>query len=146
MIRWIVFVSGILGFLAVMIGAYAAHGLEASLHDAGVATEDIAKKLDQCDVAVRYHMTHTLALALLGLASTGCKKKRTVSAAFFLIGMLMFSGGLYSMVFLDVIGHWAIVPCGGLAFMIGWVVFALLGLDRMTPTEGNKSADHVACE
>jgi uncharacterized membrane protein YgdD (TMEM256/DUF423 family) len=112
-----------------MIGAYAAHGLAAALADQGVESAEISKRLEQCDVAVRYHMTHVLALLVLGLAATGAATKARVTAAvFFLLGIAFFSGGLYSMVFLGLMGHWAIVPSGGLCFMLGWlsVVFVAL--------------------
>ena len=117
--------------LGVMIGAYAAHGLENDLTAGGLPTEDIAKRLDQCDIAVRYHMLHTLALLLLGVSAVGCHKKRQAAAAFFLLGLALFSGGLYSMVFLGVMGHWAIVPSGGLCFMIGWLCVTSMAVGKL---------------
>lgn len=136
MIRWLVIVAGLLGALGVMIGAYAAHGLESSLSDQGLSTEEIAKRLEQCDVAVRYHMLHVLVILGLGLSTVGCPKRRGVAAGFLLAGITLFSGGLYSMVFLGVMGHWAIVPCGGLCFMIAWGLIAFLGL--ATNSSANK--------
>ena len=133
MIRWIVLFAGLLGMLAVMVGAYAAHGLEKSLTEQGVSAADVAKRLDQCDVAVRYHMTHVLALLVVGwhvprsLAKT---KRRSLAAIFMLMGIALFSGGLYSMVFLGEMGHWAIVPSGGLCFMLGWACVASLAFGR----------------
>lgn len=128
MIRWMICVVGALGLIGVMVGAYAAHGLEVSLRDQGLAPEDVAKRLEQCDVAVRYHMLHVLALMGLALTPFGCPKRRSVAAGFLLAGIALFSGGLYSMVFLGVMGHWAIVPSGGLCFMIGWGLVAFVGL------------------
>lgn len=131
MIRWIVAVAGTIGCIGVVIGAYAAHGLEASLLEQGLETADVAKRLDQCEVAVRYHMVHTLALLAVGLtAQSACRRRRAVAAGFFLLGIALFSGGLYSMVFLGVMGHWAIVPCGGLSFMAGWIGIALLAFGK----------------
>ncbi len=129
MIRWIVLVAGLLGCVGVAIGAYAAHGLEKSLAAQGIESPDIAKRLDQCDVAVRYHMTHALTLLILGLAGLQVNlKTRTAAAICFLLGIALFSGGLYSMVFLGQMGHWAIVPSGGLCFILGWFCVALTAL------------------
>ena len=126
--RWIVVLAGILGMIGVTIGAYAAHGLEAALVEQSIAPEEIVKRLNQCDVAVRYHMTHTLALLVLGCCKPGDgSRRRTLAAIFLLLGILLFSGGLYSMVFLGEMGHWAIVPSGGLCFILGWLWVATLG-------------------
>ena len=133
MTRWIVFVAGVLGILGVTIGAYAAHGLEKGLIEQGIAAEDIAKRLSQCDVAVRYHMLHTLALLAMGLSPSAVGKRRTsLAACFMLLGMALFSGGLYSMVFLGEMGHWAIVPSGGLCFILGWCCVTTLAFSKKT--------------
>ena len=126
MSRWMVFVAGILGVVAVMIGAYGAHGLENSLIEEGLETEAIEKRLEQCDIAVRYHMVHVLGLLCIGIMGQQVAPKlRSAAAVFFLLGISLFSGGLYSMVFLGQMGHWAIVPSGGLSFMIGWLCLAM---------------------
>jgi uncharacterized membrane protein YgdD (TMEM256/DUF423 family) len=120
--------AGILGIIGVMIGAYAAHGLEAYLQKQSIGAEDIAKRIDQCDVAVRYHMLHTLAILVLGLSSaTNRSRLGTAAMIFWFLGILLFCGGLYSMVFLGKMGHWAIVPSGGLCFILGWFGLVLVG-------------------
>ncbi|MEO8269814.1 MAG: DUF423 domain-containing protein [Aureliella sp.] len=125
--RWIVLLAGLLGAVGVAIGAHAAHGLEAMLLEQGVVAEQVAKRLSQCDVAARYQMLHSLALLSLGLLAEGLGAKRRVCAAwFFVLGIALFSGGLYSMVYLGQMGHWAIVPLGGLCFMLGWLFTASL--------------------
>jgi uncharacterized membrane protein YgdD (TMEM256/DUF423 family) len=123
-IRWIVLLAGILGAVGVAIGANAAHGLEKSLAKQGIAEADIAKRLDQCDVAVRYHLTHVLALLAIGLNGRSGTGSKQIAALFFLLGIGLFCGGLYSMVYLGVMGHWAIVPAGGVSFMLGWIALA----------------------
>jgi uncharacterized membrane protein YgdD (TMEM256/DUF423 family) len=116
-----VLLAGVLGMLGVMIGAYAAHGLEKSLVEQGLEADEIARRLDRCDVAVRYHMLHALAILAIGLSAIGVGSRRCACAAgCMLLGIALFSGGLYSMVFLGVMGHWAIVPSGGVCFIIGW--------------------------
>lgn len=134
-----VILAGVLGIIGVMIGAYAAHGLETVLQKQGLNANDIAKRLEQCDVAVRYHMTHTLAILALGLYSTANPGRiGRVVTIFWLLGILLFSGGLYSMVFLGMMGHWAIVPSGGLCFILGWSALVVVGT-RLSgrPTEAD---------
>ncbi len=125
-IRWIVLLAGILGAMGVAIGAHASHGLEKSLLGQGVAEADILKRLDQCDVAVRYHLIHTVALLVMGLSSRGSVSLKSAVAVFILLGIALFCGGLYSMVYAGQMGHWAIVPMGGLCFIIGWLVAAAI--------------------
>ena len=131
MSRWIVLVAGLLGVVGVAIGAFAAHGLEKHLATQGIDAADIAKRIEQCDVAVRYHMLHTLALLALGLSSAARDLRRTALAScLILLGIALFSGGLYSMVFLGVMGHWAIVPSGGMCLILGWCCVASLAFGR----------------
>lgn len=127
--RGILFFAGLLGALAVIIGAFAAHGLPDMLSEQGVEGEEIAKRIDQCETAVRYHMFHTVALLLLGFVNIGHATKRAnVAAVFFALGIALFSGGLYSMVFAGEMGHWAIVPSGGLCFIIGWLFMTSIAI------------------
>ncbi len=125
--RWIVLLAGLLGAVGVAIGAHSAHGLQAMLLEQGVVGEQVVKRLGQCEVAVHYHMLHSLALLSLGLLADGLgAKRRACSAMFFLLGIVLFSGGLYSMVYLGQMGHWAIVPLGGLCSILGWLFTASL--------------------
>jgi uncharacterized membrane protein YgdD (TMEM256/DUF423 family) len=126
--RWVILIAGLLGGVGVAIGAYAAHGLEKSLQEQMLAPEDVIERLDQCDVAVRYHMIHVLALLAIGLGCGQRPSRRSHCAVvLFLLGIALFSGGLYSMVFIGQMGHWAIVPSGGLCFILAWLCTASLG-------------------
>ncbi len=126
--KTVVVIASLLGAAGVAIGAYAAHGLEKSLVEQAIAPEEIADRLRQCDVAIRYHMLHVIVLLIVGLGSLRASRLLAVSALFFLLGMLLFSGGLYSMVFAGVMGHWAIVPAGGMCFLGGWITLAVATL------------------
>lgn len=128
--------AALLGASGVALGAYHAHGLEKSLRKQGLSEEVVSKRLDQCEVAVRYQMYHALALLAVGLLAARRESGRasrgllTAAGDLFLIGVLMFSGGLYLFVFAGNGIHWSIVPLGGLAFIVGWLalgVAALLG-------------------
>ena len=128
--RGIVLLAGLLGAMGVGIGAFGAHGLEDSLKSQGLSVEEIRQRQSQCDVAVHYHMTHALALLSIGLLSGQRSKWRLAAASFFVLGITLFSGGLYSMVFLGKMGHWAIVPSGGLCFIIAWLCTAGMAWDK----------------
>lgn len=129
MARWIVIVSGVLGAAGVVIGAFGAHGLEGYLEKQAVAPEEIVKRADQLDVAVQYHMVHVLATLAIGLAHLK-GKARHIASVWFYLGIALFSGGLYSMVFFGVMGHWAIVPSGGLCFILGWISSVFIAFNR----------------
>ncbi len=111
------------------MGAHAAHGLEKYLSEQGIEASEITKRLDQCEIAVRYHLVHAVALLAVGLSlPRPATKRKNLAAIFLALGIGLFCGGLYSMVYLGEMGHWAIVPSGGLCFMIGWLVLALAAL------------------
>ena len=58
-------------------------------------------------------------------AATATRKIWKFACVLFLVGIALFSGGLYSMVFFDQIGHWSIVPIGGVTLMLAWLVVAI---------------------
>ena len=136
--RWLLVLAGLCGAMAVGIGAFAAHGLPKRLEAQGFSREVVEKKLEQCDLGARYQMYHALGLAILGLVpgtmTRGCFR---AAAVFFLLGILGFSGGLYSMVFADRAFHWSIVPIGGSAFILGWLSFACGAFQSGATQNGN---------
>ena len=97
-----------LGFLAVALGAFGAHGLNATL--AAHGTSAIWEK------AVLYHLVHTLMLWLLA----GQIPFRRGPWLCFLAGILIFSGSLYVLAATNVRWLGAITPIGGLSFLAGW--------------------------
>ncbi len=127
---WIGLAGG-LAAAAVTIGAYHAHGLEAALAKSNLEPDVMQSRLDNCALAARYQMTHALALLMLGLARTRTASRvADGAAALMCLGLLGFSGGLYASV--AGIGlHWSIVPLGGLALIVSWVLVALAGWGRL---------------
>src|SRR4030095_10942075 len=101
-------VAALMGFLAVALGAFGAHGLKEILarHD----TVAIWEK------AVFYHFIHTVMLFVLAL-------RRPVPSGpwlSFLVGILIFSGSLYLLAVTNLKWLGAITPIGGLSFLAGW--------------------------
>ncbi|MEQ1826013.1 MAG: DUF423 domain-containing protein [Pirellula sp.] len=101
------------------------HSLPKRLKAQGFSETVIAQKKDQCEIAVRYQMFHTLAVLAIGLApATPGRRGRIVACSLFMLGIVLFSGGLYSMVFLNRMWHWSIVPIGGGMWMVAWITLA----------------------
>lgn len=114
--------SGILGFLAVALGAFGAHGLKARLG----SLPDGAVRLEWWSTAAHYHLMHALALAVVAfLASRSTSVAVTVSAIGFVLGVVLFSGSLYVMTLTGVRALGAVTPLGGLAFLVGWTSVAV---------------------
>lgn len=123
--RFILFVGALLAAGAVGMGAYAAHPLESSLKKQELDEATIAKRIDQCKTGAQYQMYTAVGVLICGLLATRAPSiGATVAAAILLLGALLFSGGLYLLVFTHDDFHWAIVPSGGLAMIIGWLVLA----------------------
>ncbi len=129
--RWLVLVAAISGLICVGIGAMGSHSLPKRLQQAGLSDMEVQKKIGQCEIAVKYQMFHTLAILSLGLAhATASCRAWKVACILFVVGIGLFSGGLYSMVFFDAMGHWSIVPLGGATMMLAWIT---LGFGAIFP-------------
>lgn len=113
-------VTGILGILAVTLGAFGAHALTNHLS---------VKQLQTYHTGIEYHYYHTL--ALLGIVALCQRMQAAVwlyrAAICFLIGILFFSGSLYLLACKELLGLGSftrilgpITPIGGLFFIVGW--------------------------
>ncbi|MEX1198846.1 MAG: DUF423 domain-containing protein [Pseudohongiellaceae bacterium] len=101
------------GFLAVSLGAFAAHGLRNTL------SPDL---LDTFQTGVQYHMYHALALFGVGLLMLHFPSQALLrySALAFAIGLVLFSGSLYVLSLSGIRWLGAITPLGGIGFLAGW--------------------------
>jgi uncharacterized membrane protein YgdD (TMEM256/DUF423 family) len=115
-------ITGISGTLAVGLGAFGAHGLEAILVQNG--------RLDTFQTAVNYHFYHTLALLGIGvLASVKSQWKGfSFTAWCMILGILIFSGSLYVLSLTGITWLGAITPLGGLSFILGWSSLVYLSI------------------
>jgi uncharacterized membrane protein YgdD (TMEM256/DUF423 family) len=102
-------ISALMGFLAVGLGAFGAHGLKELLTRNG--TVSIWEK------AVVYHFIHTVMLFILA------RRAPLHSGPWFcfLAGILIFSGSLYLFAITNLKWFGAITPIGGLSFLAGWL-------------------------
>lgn len=101
------------GFLAVSIGAFAAHALRDRL---------TPEMLNTFQTGVQYHMYHALALLGVGVLSLHFPNSNLIRAAgyLFLLGIILFSGSLYTLSVTGVRWLGAITPLGGVAFLAAW--------------------------
>lgn len=107
--------ASVLGAVSVMIGAFGAHALKATLEANG--------RLDTFETAVKYQFYHTLALLAIGLLMYKISDKLLEYAGLSMIGgILIFSGSLYILCITGIRWLGAITPIGGLLMIIGWVL------------------------
>jgi len=110
--------GSIIGLLAVILGAFAAHGLEKSI------TQDA---IETFQTGVRYQMYHAILLLLVGSTALLNSKTKTLIYYSTILGVLFFSGSIYGLSTNEItdfdfktIGF--ITPIGGLFFIISWIL------------------------
>ncbi len=109
------------GFIAVAVGAFAAHGV----------ADPQAK--EWLKTGAQYGFMHTMAtFACATFMNIGAKRAR-LAPAFFLSGVVFFSGSLYAMAFGAPRWLGAITPIGGVLFLIGWAILAWAARDVDQP-------------
>ena len=143
--QWII-IGAILAGLAVVFGAFGAHGLEPRLKSlygdeektiAGHTVPATFKYLRDFNTGAEYHMYHALGLLALGIAASQqnpVRKSHQVAAWCFVLGIALFSGSLYVLVLTGQRWLGAITPIGGTLMIIAWVAFAV-GMRSSTVTE-----------
>jgi uncharacterized membrane protein YgdD (TMEM256/DUF423 family) len=116
---WMV-LGSILGACGVALGAFGAHGLKSRVDPAMLAV---------FETAVRYHLTHALALLAVAWAAERWPGSPATAAGWlFVAGIVIFSGSLYLMVLTGARWLGAVTPIGGLALIAGWCALALAAL------------------
>jgi uncharacterized membrane protein YgdD (TMEM256/DUF423 family) len=108
-------------FLAVMLGAFGAHGLKDKL---------TSKMMEVYQTGVQYHMIHALGLILIAILSErlGQNALITWSGWLIMVGIIFFSGSLYVLSNTGIKSLGAIAPIGGTAFLIGWLLLAVAAI------------------
>ena len=107
-------IAALAGFLAVLLGAFGAHGLESIL--------ERNNRVETWHTAALYHIVH--AAVLLGLAYRAPLRIGPFIA--FLCGMVFFSGSLYIYAITNLRWLVAITPVGGVSLLAGWAWLIVL--------------------
>lgn len=114
---------GIIGAMAVVLGAFGAHSLKEVLP---------TDKLATYNTGITYHFYHLFAMTFAWFAmETTIEKWAKRSFWCFFVGILLFSGSIYLLATRDLIGlvnyKWLgpITPIGGLFFILGWIFLGM---------------------
>ena len=117
--------GAIQGFLAVALGAFAAHALEDVLDDYSATI---------WDTAIQYQMFHAVAIILVGIlmskAIFGEVKQLKIAMICFNVGIVFFSGSLIVLALTGIGVLGAITPIGGVLFLIGWTMIILTAIKK----------------
>jgi uncharacterized membrane protein YgdD (TMEM256/DUF423 family) len=110
--------ASFLGFTAIILGAFAAHGLKELIP---------LESIQSFETGVRYQMYHALFLLFVGNTSVVSAKKKRAIFYLVIVGWLFFSGSIYGLATnlltnfdFKVIGF--VTPIGGLCFIFAWVL------------------------
>ena len=106
----------ILGFLAIIFGAFGAHALKKTL---------TTEQLTSFETGVKYQMYHALFLLFIGMTQIITLKEKAVLFYLVLIGVLFFSGSIYILTTSSITGIKSklvgpITPIGGLFLILSW--------------------------
>lgn len=113
--------GGILGVLAIILGAFGAHGLKAHLS---------AENLLTFETGVRYQMYHALFLLFVGSSTVVASGYKNIIFYLVIIGVVLFSGSIYGLATnaltnfnFKSIGF--VTPIGGLFLIASWIVLII---------------------
>ncbi|SOE22477.1 Uncharacterized membrane protein YgdD, TMEM256/DUF423 family [Spirosomataceae bacterium TFI 002] len=105
--------GAVYGMLGVILGAFGAHAL------AKMLTE--SNRLDTYHTAVKYQFIHALLLILIGILYRSNKTKSLkLSGITAILGVLIFSGSLYTICFTGINVFGAVAPIGGSLLVASW--------------------------
>jgi len=119
--RKIVIAATSLLILAIILGAFGAHGLKELVS---------ADRLQTFEVGVKYQFYQGLGLLLLGLNADKFSFSMKGVWTLLIVGTLMFSVSIYFLAIQEVLGMslkflGPVTPIGGLLMIIGWSLFLL---------------------
>lgn len=105
------------GFMSVVLGAFAAHGLKT------VASPEMIVIFN---LGVEYQFYHTFALISVAFAGHWFSSRLLDWAGYlFIVGMTLFSGSLYIYALFGTKWTGLITPIGGVCFLVGWLLIAV---------------------
>ncbi len=113
---WII-IAALSGALAVVAGAFGAHGLR---------THATLEQVQSWMTASQYHLLHSVVLLALALYSAQAGRTVQWPATLFTIGIVLFSGSIYVLVLTSAKWLGPVTPVGGLFLIAGWASLLLL--------------------
>lgn len=126
MTKKLVILAAFFGLIAIILGAFGAHGLKS------VLTET---ELLSFETGVKYQMYHALFLLLLAQLNIISEKQKRFIGILIALGTLLFSGSIYLLSTQKLAGFdfsflGPITPIGGLFLISGWLLTAIYSMKQ----------------
>lgn len=116
-------VAGFFAFLAILFSGLGAHFFEKNLSP---------EQLHVYLLAIKFQLIHSLALFVIGLFGFVTRKPfllLLLAGYLFVFGIIFFCGDIYlTLIFSDTANIQAMMPVGGIALMLGWLVVFCAGI------------------
>ncbi len=111
-------ITALLGLTAIVLGAFATHSLKETL---------APEAMNSLETGIRYQMYHVIVLLFINSFSGFTEKFKNRTSIVFFLGILLFSGSIYTIYPLGVSAKsiWFVTPLGGLFLIIGWLLIFL---------------------
>lgn len=124
--RKIILTASLMGFFAIVFGAFGAHALKAYLNES---------QLISFETAVRYQIYHALFLFFVARLAMVNDRAKNVILYLVLSGVILFSGSIYLLTTNSLTGFdfkfiGPVTPIGGLLLLSAWMVLFLNILKR----------------
>ena len=119
--KTILVTATLMGIIAIILGAFAAHGLKQQIS---------FESLQTFETGVKYQMYHSLFLLILGLTTMVMEKYKRIIFWLVLIGVIFFSGSIYGLATNELSAFdfktiALITPIGGLLLILAWIVLLI---------------------
>ncbi len=116
--------GSISAFSGVAMGAFGAHALRSEL---------VPRMLEIYQTAVDYQMWHALGLVMIGMLMRFNNGSKLLGWAGWLmfIGIVVFSGSLYTLSITGIRWIGAITPFGGVSLLVAWLLMARFSIKSM---------------
>jgi len=113
--------GAIFGITGVILGAFAAHGLQKIVD---------AEAIKSFETGVRYQIYHAILLLILGGTSFVTYKRKKVMFYLIVIGLIFFSGSIYGLATNDLSSFdfkaiAMMTPAGGFLLILAWMVMLI---------------------
>ena len=118
--NWIIALSGVFGATGVVLGAVGSHVLKTQLSQQG---------FDLFNTAITYLLMHAVVLLLVGVI-IGLYVENLwfkIAAGLFVVGIILFCGGLILRTTLNFTVLGSLAPIGGSALIFGWLALCVGG-------------------
>ena len=119
--EFVLIIGGVYGTLAVIFGAFGAHGLKKYLD---------GDQLKSFETGVKYQMYHALFLIMTGVIFPFVGYSQILMGWFLILGVFFFSFSIYGLVLSAAYGRkmsflGPVTPLGGLLLVMGWSLFTI---------------------